>query len=259
MSRIMYDDEHEIINRYAGLTELLSGAKAQDPVAMRGAVCRGCAALAATRLRALSAAERAELGAEEQLRRLRSGTSSLGEADLAREIRTAEKALERATNRLAVAQLDQVRPGTRTEVKTKDHETTGRQRYRAICSRCGDDWEGSEVPVFKGEIDTGRRIGATSEWIARMVDEYRRIEPIMEHRPSAWELRRWRFARLATLARHHGGIGSFGVIVEAGQAVAPEFGAWWRYEIVRYWVRRFEEKIRARGERDGLLRRRGVV
>jgi len=253
----LYNDEHEIITRYLGLSELLSGAKAQDLVAMRGAVCRHCYEQAHKADQAVARAENAIRRAEGELRKALARGQHRGPAS-PEELQELGVKLKAAEHRLEAAQKLRIHPGTRVEERSKDHKLAGRQKHQSLCSRCRKPWEGIEIPVFKGEIESGRRIGATSEWYASMLDEYGKIRPIMENRPRDWEQRRWRFARFATLASHHGGIGSLVALAEEGARVAPEYGAWWSYEVVKYWVRRFECKIRERGERSRLLSHRGV-
>lgn len=145
--------------------------------------------------------------------------------------------------------------GPATKVRTKDHHIAGRRKSRLVCASCSAPWKGEELVVLKGAVDTGRKVGASAEWIDDRADEHRRLVEIFERRPRAWNATRWRFARFCAFGRHDRRVGSFANVAADGASCAPEYEPWWNEGTVRYWVGKFEAKIRARGERAGLLRR----
>lgn len=58
--------------------------------------------------------------------------------------------------------------------------------WKVVCASCRRPWEGREIPVFKGEVDVGREVGRTEQWLVDLVDEWRHVRFLIEPVPAAW-------------------------------------------------------------------------
>lgn len=85
--------------------------------------------------------------------------------------------------------------------------------WKIVCATCRRPWSGREIPVFKGEVDVGREVGRTEQWLVDLVDEWRHVRFLIEPVPPAWSFApeaglRWRRHLAAWRALLHPKLGT---------------------------------------------------
>lgn len=121
-----------------------------------------------------------------------------------------------------------------------------RRKYRDVCATCGESWLGEELHL---PPQRGRRGGVGSRDV--MLDDWKRIRPIVENRPRRTDQNRWDFCVVSLLAFLEPTIGTYARAADAGRRRMPH--EYWSPARVRGAVQDARFVLQGRAERARVL------
>lgn len=138
--------------------------------------------------------------------------------------------------------------GPATEITNGDTRP-GRRRSRRVCATCGEAWDGEAIEVLRSGGGGDWRRGVFAK--ERVIDDLRKLRPIVTPVPDGMNPARWEFSRMVHEVYLEPAWNSYPRVVE--WATQNNKRGKWTEGVVRGAVRTVRVAVEARASKAGLM------